>query len=120
MTDEELYYEIFPNGCWHIWIPSLDRLSEKYAYECMKCQTHNEPHNLNPDFTTPEGFFVMLEGMKMHERWEEFVDWCWSRVDGLVIYGDCDSEWEGLPFKYIHRTRFRDALEKFFEKEEPK
>jgi len=113
MTDEELYYKVFPNGCWHeneIKGCSIGSV----RMPCSKCGSGN----YNPDFSTWEGFGVLWEGMKEHRSWLKFIDHygIWEQEDSSVGLGRV----EDIDAYLIHPVRFRDACKEFFKEEETK
>lgn len=75
MTDEELYYKLEPNGCWHKFphsIKELDAVKITGTMSCLKCKQVFSVSQIvaspNPDFNTPEGF-----------------DWLWNHIQGTEI-----------------------------------
>jgi hypothetical protein len=75
MTDEELYYKLKPNGCWHKFphsIKELDAVKTAGKMPCLNCNQvffiSQIVHGLNPDFNTSEGF-----------------DWLWDHIQGTEL-----------------------------------
>lgn len=75
MTDEELYYKLEPNGCWHKFphsMKELDAVKTAGRMSCLKCKQvfsiSQIVDGLNPDFNTPEGF-----------------DWLWNHIQGTEM-----------------------------------
>jgi hypothetical protein len=84
---------------------------------------HTLKRHKNPDFTTPEGHFELIDIMQKAGLWERFVEWhydqCWiitdvERLDGSVFYG------EGLAIYTLaqiltDRHLFAEAVESYLE-----
>jgi hypothetical protein len=124
MTDEELFYKLEPDGCWHDIISNPDGTT---LGKCKKCGrlfhaihlSDWNPDEFNPDFTTWEGFGWLWERCIEKDWWEKFtmfiykkdvypIDWSWA-MNGYAIH------------QYlINPTRFRDALKEYFERGEGK
>ncbi len=71
--DEYIFSKLFPNHCWHEFyekmdlIPSLGGGACTTMSHCKKCHTLNIP---NPDFTSWDGFGMLLAKMQEREDWE--------------------------------------------------
>ena len=115
MTDEELYYRLEPDGCWHKFphsIKELDAVKTIGTMSCLKCkqvfsisQIVDDP---NPDFNTPEGF-----------------DWLWDHIQGTGIclafpkwYNGCsyDDETDIIQTTTINPALFKNVLKKYLTK----
>jgi len=113
MTDEELYYKVFPGGCWH-----KHKICPSWRHYCTGKTIFCTPPIKNPDFSTWEGFGVLWEGMKEHRSWLKFIDHygIWEQEDSSVGLGRV----EDIDAYLIHPVRFRDACKEFFKEEETK
>lgn len=131
MTDKELFEKVCREGeCWHEFtaLPEHEpvRLGSYGKCACGAVLAYNTYINYhlhhNPDFSTPDGFFLLWDYTYEREdekfSWKMFVDYCWSNAGVDIYVGDKDGVWAGLPFKYIHRTRFTEVLKEFLSQKE--
>lgn len=114
MTDEELYYKLEPNGCWHKFphsIKELDAVEEAHKKAgtrlCLKCKRvfsiSQIVDGLNPDFNTSEGF-----------------DWLWDHIQGTELcrtfpkwYNECVYDrTDTIQSTVINYPSFKRALKK--------
>ena len=103
MTDEELFYKLEPDGCWH----EFDHFGEWNIEQskCKKCgfkTNHYYFMEANPDFSTWEGFGFLWE-RAIGKDW-----WLMFEVDVLLRRGI---------MQFIQPTRFRDALKEYLKGE---
>ena len=110
MTDKELFKVLDPDNCWHEREIGYDRQS---IHLCSNCYKYFYPEKSypegNPDFTTWEGFGVMITEGQKRDWWEKFYLWAWKKSYPLssIKVADC------LPGTCISPTRLRDALKGF-------
>ena len=86
--------------CWHEW----EMAGTEVLPFCMKCSPTIpiEPHNYNPDLTTPDGFFWMWEEMQKRDDWLAFLACLSNRK--------IDMRKNIKPFDFINPPVFRDAV----------
>jgi hypothetical protein len=82
--------------CWH------ENLKE--ALRCYKCITNYYEF----DFSTAQGFFVIMEEGPKQDWWVSFVYYLWCKRHGHPVW---DSSC--IPTEYINPPRMADALEEF-------
>jgi len=104
MTGEELFEKLKRDGeCWHEFLPySNNPIEYPNSEKCLKCGKEFSTvltvfGKLNPDFSTPDGFF-----------------WLWARAQ--------EKDWWGKEFgrdtisvDFINPTRFTEALKRYLD-----
>jgi len=113
MTDEQLYYKLEPDGCWH---------KSKFGgpCKCIVCGRNYEEEiyssgqyrveNLNPDFSTPDGFFFLKKRMEKRGDWFDFL---------AFLYDFTDDYWfppflASIPVKHVDPVAFVTKAKEFF------
>lgn len=86
--DEQLYYVFEPEGCYckveRQYVPFTNG---EIIFRCKKCKEKYEyAEQANPDFSTPDGFFWLIERAKKADWWGDFI-WQTSTGDkGCKIF----------------------------------
>jgi len=101
MTDQELFEKLKRDGeCWHKLPVWNDTMKLPEIFRCIKCHRimNDIMHKpINPDFSTPDGFFWLWERAQEKEWWDDFF----SPYDPWGIE------------ELIHRTKFTEALKQY-------
>ena len=116
MTDKELFKILCPDGCWHEWIIHYDVNGLECGDVCKHCGTRNDPFDnweANPDFSTWEGFGVMITEGREKDWWKDFIIFLFAQIGQFI---PSRISMDSIPHSYIHPINFRDALKEFHKK----
>ena len=111
MTDQELYYKLEPEGCWHEWDNNPNNNTFRMCKKCRKYQSElpvEEQENL--DFATWEGFGWLWERASDQDWWDYFL----FVTIKERCYTNYPDDLDACCTVLIHPVRFRDALKEYF------
>lgn len=98
--DEFIFKKIWPDRCWHKFF------GNEVDSRCEKCGFLVDYCSVNPDFSSAEGFFMLLKGMQERADWINFHRYLHNNTYGRWDY-------YSVPWIYIDPPAFRDACWKW-------
>ena len=119
-SDQQLFEKVKRDGeYWHryshcenknIWSPSYDFCVCGQAFILGSYKLPKHISSINPDFTTPKGFFWLWQRVREKEWWPRFIN----------IYGRIHNGYPVISTNLINPLKFRATLMEFWEiKETP-
>ena len=111
MSDKELFKILCPDGCWH------GSKWDNYAWyedECKCCGLiQHRQHLVNPDFSTWDGFGVMIEEGQKRDWWFKFWAWMYRKFQRAPLAFPYIKSFYHYILYHNHPARFRDVLKEF-------